>query len=480
MIGNQKPQIHIAQKYSKSLGDKAILLAEALSRKLDPWEEDVTRDWMATNSKTKKWVHIRNGVAVPRQNGKSLLIEIREVYGTLFLGEKILYTAHDYSTVANLFERMRFYFGASANDPDANFPEINFRVAKISKTNGKEAIYLKNGACIYFSTRTDSSKRGFTVDLVIVDESQELTDEQLKAIMSTASSAPLGNPQYIFAGTPPSPKTSGDVFAHIRAGVLSGGKKDISWNEWSVDEIGDVSDQKRWYATNPALGIRLSLDVITAEMDSMQALSFAQERLGYWLPAQELKSAIKKPAWDACITKTPPKTGRIAYAVKFSPDGSTVSLAAAIRPQDQPIHIEVVENRLMSAGISWLSEWLLERRRKAAVIVVDGLTGAPTLVEMLRDGGIKNKKAIIVPRAGDMIAAASMLLNAVNEGKMTHFNQPALNGSALKSEKRRIGVKGGWGFGSQTVDSSLIEAAALAYWGVKTTKRNPIRKQVIG
>ncbi|ARD66094.1 hypothetical protein B2M23_11315 [Eubacterium limosum] len=34
---------------------------------------------------------------------------------------------------------------------------------------------------------------------------------------------------------------------------------------------------------------------------------------------------------------------------------------------------------------------------------------------------------------------------------MTHFNQPALNESALMSEKRLIGSNGGWAFGSKQV-----------------------------
>ena len=110
---------------------------------------------------------------------------------------------------------------------------------------------------------------------------------------------------------------------------------------------------------------------------------------------------------------------------------------------------------------------------------MDGLHSSLALVEMLTEGGIKGKGAITVPKASDVVAAASMLLNAVKEGDITHFGQPALNDSALLSEKRLIGNNGGWSFGGKNVDSTLIEAVALAFWSAATTKRNPQRKQVI-
>ena len=54
--------------------------------------------------------------------------------------------------------------------------------------------------------------------------------------------------------------------------------------------------------------------------------------------------------------------------------------------------------------------------------------------------------------------------------------QPALRESAVTAVKRPIG--GGWGFGG---DNSIpVEAAALALWGAKTSKRDPTRRMRIG
>lgn len=87
------------------------------------------------------------------------------------------------------------------------------------------------------------------------------------------------------------------------------------------------------------------------------------------------------------------------------------------------------------------------------------------------------KGSIRRPTSKDVIAAASQLVQEVNEEKLTWYRpQELLNESATTAIKRPI--SGGWGFGG---DMSLpIEAAALALWGCRTSKRDPSRKMRIG
>jgi len=69
------------------------------------------------------------------------------------------------------------------------------------------------------------------------------------------------------------------------------------------------------------------------------------------------------------------------------------------------------------------------------------------------------------------------LVNEVNEQTLTWYSkQDALRDSALSSPKRAIG--GGWGFGGS--DSAPIEAAALALWGCRNSKRDPSKRMRIG
>ena len=90
------------------------------------------------------------------------------------------------------------------------------------------------------------------------------------------------------------------------------------------------------------------------------------------------------------------------------------------------------------------------------------------------------QQCIIRPRTADVIAACSGMANAVRERQVTHYGQPALDASATRTRKRRIGSSGGWGFQStDEADATLIEAAALARWAAVTTKRDPRRKAVV-
>ena len=74
-----------------------------------------------------------------------------------------------------------------------------------------------------------------------------------------------------------------------------------------------------------------------------------------------------------------------------------------------------------------------------------------------------------------------MFFNHVSEEGLTHNNQPALNDAIATAQKRDIGKDGGFGFKSgDGRDVTPLEAAALALWGVRTTKRNPNKKARIG
>ena len=136
----------------------------------------------------------------------------------------------------------------------------------------------------------------------------------------------------------------------------------------------------------------------------------------------------------------------------------------------------MIERRQTGRGIAWLSEFINERSTRASCVVIDGRNGADLLVENIKDTW-RAKGAVIRPTAREVIAAVSTLTNAVNERTVTWFSgQPALRDSAITAIKRPIG--GGWGFGG---DNSIpIEAAALALWGAKTSKRDPTRKMRIG
>lgn len=162
--------------------------------------------------------------------------------------------------------------------------------------------------------------------------------------------------------------------------------------------------------------------------------------------------------------------------MKFSPDGSTIALCGAACPVSGKARISLIELRTTDKGVQWLADWLNQRYQTASCVVIDGRNGVDFLIEKIAPVW-RYKQSIIRPGAKDVIAAASQLVQEINEQTVSWYKyQEILQESAVTSVKRPI--SGGWGFGGE--NSIPIEAAALALWGCRTSKRNPNRKMRIG
>lgn len=465
-MGSQEPSVRIGPEYSSSDGMDACRILRAGGIYLDQWQAAVLDDWLGRNA-AGKWASATCGGSVPRQNGKSLLVQGRAEAGMLLFNEQVIYTAHLQKTATETFEEMRDFFET---------PALKKYVADIKTALGREQIILTSGARIKFLARTRNGGRGQHGDLLIIDEAQEM-DESAQASFLPAISASL-NPQTIYIGTPPDPGAVGTVFRGIRSRALSGKTERLSWFEFSVDDIGDVKDKKRWAAVNPALGTRILESTVQGESEQLDPDTFARERLGWWSPENEHKVdyAIPQAVWDACRSEDMKPDGKTAYGVKFSLDGSSVALCGAVLPADGPARISLIETRSTGHGIQWLADWLNERQNKASCVVIDGRNGVDVLVDKIAPVW-RFKDSVIRPSSRDVVASASTLCNELNEKSVSwYFGQEMLRDSAITATKRQIG--GGWGFGGE--NSAPIEAAALALWGVKTSKRDPTRKMRIG
>ena len=476
MIGSQEPRLRVEPARASSDGELAAMLMEAYAQALDPWQRLVVDCWLGKDAQGRPNVTTA-GLAGPRQIGKNVCFEALELFGLAVGGERLIHTAHQVRTCKKSFRRLAQIF------TDRRHPELMDMVRTIRYTNGEEAIELENGGTIEYMARSRQAARGFDgVSRIIFDEAQELTDDQLEAILATLSASATGLRQLILGGTPPYPGCPGEVFRRIRGRIQNQPGPHDAWHEWSVaaNSLAEIrlDDRTLWYMTNPAMGIRLTEDFTAEELRSMDAAGFARERLGWWSPvlAEAESTAISAAAWDECRSVEQKPEGKTAYGVKFSADGAEVCLAGAVVPKAGPARVSLIERRPTSAGTRWLSEWLNERYSRAACVVVDGRNGADVLCDRLSEVW-KIRDSVIRPTARSVVAAAGTLVDAVNERSVTwYYGQEALRDSAVSATKRPIA--GGWGFGGD--DSGPVEAAALALWGAKASKRDPQRRMKIG
>ena len=476
MTGSQEPRVKVEPERATTDGADAAALMREYGLELDPWQCEILNCWLGRGENGKYNV-TSAGLSLPRQNGKNYCLEAREFFGLLVGGERILHTAHQTRTSKRSFRRLAALF------TDKRHPEITDSVKQIRYTNGEECIELTNGGMIEFSARSRQAARGFDgISLVVFDEAQELTDDQVEAIMATLSASATGTRQIVYTGTPPYPGCPGDVFRRRRTVCMTDPGKHDAWHEWSVEAETiagvHVDDESLWYMTNPALGIRLDIEFTREELRSMSPDGFARERLGWWAPIKEVadETAIDAEMWAACESDEPKPEGKTAYGVKFSVDGTEVCLCGAVIPEDGKARISLIEKKLTGYGIQWLADWLIERYTKASCVVIDGKNGVDVLIDKIAKTW-RYKGSVVRPNATDMIAAVSTLTDAINEQSVTWYSgQDDLDDSARTSIRRKIGQ--GWGFGGE--NCLPVEAAALALWGAKMSKRDPSRKMRIG
>lgn len=338
--------------------------------------------------------------------------------------------------------------------------------ATIQKRGDNERLRRSDGGNYVYCIDVEQT-HNFIADGIITHNCQEMTDAQEEALRPTLSAAKLGNPQIIMVGTPPTAGSAGTVFQRARRNVLQGKTDNFAWREWSVENLTANDDVDAWYQTNPSLGYCLHLKAIQAESVTMAQDSFNKMRLG-WFAGVDAQRVITDDEWNPLAVKKVvlPEEPDLCYAVKFAPDRSALTLAVGVWIGDK-IHVEVVERKRMSDGISWLSKWLLERYRKCNKIIIDGAAGTQLLVEELIRSDRRISKKILTPNVREAGAAYAGFIQAIENGTLTHYDQPILN-SAIRTAKRRdIGRDGMFGFAplNPNIQCDPVDAVAFAHYG---------------
>lgn len=473
--GSQKPRVDLTPPFFSTAGDDAVDLARVAGLDLDPWQEHVLRGSLGER-RDGRWEAFEVGLVVPRQNGKGSILEARELAGLFLFRERlIIHTAHLFPTAnehrmrlerlirgtPDLAERVKGYAG----DPEG-------QMTGIKTGNNDMSITISHGdgsdSRVRFLARSGgNSGRGFTGDLVVLDEAYHLPDAVIAAMMPTMAARSMdGSPQIWYTSSAGMPES--EVLNRVRARGLSPEAGDrLAYYEWSAEDGDDPDDSETWAKANPALGIRIDPDFIKAERRSMDDEEFKRERLGIWAKVGG-SSAIPRDRWDDCLDPESRPSDTVAFGFDVTPlrDAGVIAVASE-REDDGRVHIELVDRR---ATTDWVMPRLaaLRDRWNPVGMAFDAGSQSSGVVEQDRLG----RRHVSGLASREYMQACSEFFEAVMEGRISHTGQPELT-AAVDACRRSKGTSDLWRWAraDTTKDISPLVAATLAYYALTSGVR---------
>lgn len=476
--GSRAPRVSKYAVTASNAGEEAIELAASAGLFLDPWQQDVLTASLYERP-GGRWASFEVGLVVPRQNGKGSILEARELAGLFLFGERlIVHTSHEFKTSLDAFRRITGLIQST--------PDLDRKVQNYWHTTGREGIELKNGAQLRFVARSKGSGRGFSGDLVVLDEAFALEDAQLDALMPTMAARP--NPQIWYTSSPPLDGMTGAPLFALRARGEDDEPPDgLCWLDWGADKVLDIDDRELWYATNPALGYRINEEFIAKERKSLSLAGFVRERLGVWpRTAKAQWAVIPETDWRAARDMDSTAVDPIAFAVTVSSDRMWATIAVGGRREDDLLHTDLVDRR---EGTGWVIPRLKElvAAWKPCALVIDKGSPAGSVATEAEEAGLE-----LTPVGARDVAAASVAFFDGVAGRpgrdpdtgelsrdprvIRHRGNPELTAAVAGAVKRQLSTTWAWDQNNAAVDISPLVAASLALWGYRT--RQPVKPPV--
>jgi phage terminase large subunit-like protein len=447
-----------------TVADAVIQWGAAVGIDLFPWQQDILRHGLARNG--PKWAAYEASLVCPRQNGKNEALLLLELAAVAILKKKlVIHSAHQFATAQKHFQALE--------DVIRELPELRkLMPARLDSgfvtSNGKEAIRFRNGARIEFKARSRGSSRGFSADLIVLDEAFDLAPAAVGAMFYTLRARP--DPQVWFTSSA----------AHVDSVVLHSHRKRheegeqgrFFYAEWANEPGVDLSDPETWYRSNPSLGVltasgRPLIEEATfwnewnsAKHDPDLVREFAREVCGIPEGMGGDTGKIRLAAWDDLEDSGSVIQGDPVFALDVSPERSWSSIAAAGRRSDGLGHVEVFERR---EGTGWVpdfveSVWKAQKRP----FRIDPGAPAGALIGELESRGVE----IVEVSAREHAQACGAILDAVTNQMIRHRVDPMLRAAVAGAKDRPMADAWLWSRASSAVDISPLVAVTLAWSGV--------------
>lgn len=465
-IGAQRPRLSSLPSdiSNTDAGDEVIEFAKRFGMVLDDWQQWCVR-YICAERADGTWAATQSVLLVPRQAGKSALLEAIEL-AALFLWDEqhIIYSAHLQKTATDHMRRIRRHIEAT--------PDLK-RMARVLTGKGDERVERTDtGAILEFITRGKKSSRGGSPNRVIFDEAMFLQDDEIQAMLPAMSAQSMNEDaaaQMIYTSSAPIAESA--VLHRLRNRAINERPKRTFFAEWSVDAECDPADRDNWYQANPGLGVRISEEWIEDnEFGTLSDEAFKTERLGVPVdPPGTASTVITDQVWNGLAEAGSQIASHRAWALSVSPDQKWATVGVAGRRADGLLHVEWMERH---AGTGWIIDKVAELYSKSRLALRVHSSGPErSFISSLRERGVEVDEV----SSADVAAATGQFISAANSGGLRHLGQASLD-LALKGAVLRMTPDGLslWSQRNSSVEITALMACTVAAGGVPAEVSKPV------
>jgi phage terminase large subunit-like protein len=434
-----------------------------------PWQQMVVDVLGEIEPATGRLAYTEGGLTVPRQSGKSTLVEAKFCHrctATSFYGprQRLVYTAQTRIKAREKFE-------------EDFIPDLEAAAAWRGRFwarmgNGNEHIRFANGSRFGLEASTEKAGHGGTLDEAYLDEAFAHQDFRLEQAFGPAMITRV-NKLLMWISTAGwlggSPYLETKVDAGRRA-AAEGRTSGMAYFEWSADPDADPGDEATWWSCMPALGHTIAVADIRSEynkaVDQGTVNEFRRAYLNQWVPKDmpDEWTVIPKAPWDERADPDSHPAGDLVLSVAFAHDQSAGAVGLSGWRPDDLLHVEVADYR---PGTAWALEWLIDRWRRHQVlaVVVDDQGHEKTVIKGLEAAGVQVVKPGV---AGVTEGYADFIADVLDAKTLRHRAQPDLDTALAGAVARDVGDAGqAWGRRKSSADICPLVAVTNAAWGLR-------------
>jgi len=407
-------------------------------------------------------------VLAARQNGKTLLVEVKNLWKLFVLRVPLVIgTAQILDYAEESWDK--------AVEMVESIPELAAEMSHVDRTNGKKAFKLTHGSRWKIAAASRKGGRSLSADDVNLDELREHHSWESWGAVTKTTMARRKAQVWAFSN-------AGDdrsvVLNDLQEKGLatvegtSGADSSLGIFEWSAPDDCAIDDPNMWRLANPSLGYPqgISHEALRAALETDPEPIFRTECLCQRVP-DLIPSKIPLTAWVKCADPSSTISGGLVLSWEVSWDRSRGAIGVAGYRADGLPHVELIE---YAEGTDWMPGRfgeLTKRHNVLAVVFNPSGPGASLLNDVTERLPAKMEPQAMTAR--DCANACGRMYDAVITGQMRQLGDDRLLDALRKSATRPLVDAWAWDLKRSGGDISSLCSVTNAMHGLTVHGKPP-------